>query len=82
MTTEDSLEEVLKKVEEYAKANPDKKTIFGASYLSDLFGPEGPTKELLDKIVPDRPVYLLDHTMHSVWLYFTMCWTFYDRDYC
>ena len=28
----DSLEDVLKKVKEYAEANPDKKTIFGASY--------------------------------------------------
>lgn len=64
----DSLEEVLKKVEEYAKTHPEKKTIFGASYNAFLFDEKGPNKELLDKIVPDRPVYLMDHTLHSVWV--------------
>ena len=64
----DSLEEVIKKVKEYAEANPDKKTIFGASYSAFLFDDKGPKKEILDEIVPDRPVYLMDHTIHSVWV--------------
>ncbi len=68
LETTDSLDGVLRKVEEYAAANPDKETIFGASYLASLFGAEGPNKALLDEIVPDRPVYLMDHTLHSVWV--------------
>ena len=64
----DSLEEVIKKVKEYAEANPDKKTIFGASYNAFLFDDKGPKKEILDEIVPDRPVYLMDHTLHSAWV--------------
>lgn len=64
----DSLETVLKKVKEYAEANPDKKTIFGASYSAFIFDEKGPKKELLDEIVPDRAVYLMDHTLHSVWV--------------
>ena len=67
LTTEDSLEDVLQKLAAYAKEHPDKPVIFGASYLSSLF-PEGPSKELLDMVVPDRPVFLMDQTLHSVWV--------------
>jgi len=51
-----------------AKAHPEKKTIFGASYSAFLFDEKGPNRNLLDKIVPDRPVFLMDHTLHSVWV--------------
>ena len=64
----DSLEEIINKVKAYAEENPDKKTIFGASYNAFLFDDKGPQKEMLDEIVPDRPVYLMDHTLHSVWV--------------
>ncbi len=67
LSTEDSVEEVLQKVKDYAAENPDKKVIFGASYLSSLFE-NGPTKEMLDEIVPDRPVFLMDQTLHDVWV--------------
>jgi predicted amidohydrolase YtcJ len=68
LASSDSLEEVLRKVKEYAEANPDKKTIFGASYSAFIFDEKGPRKELLDEIASDRPVYLMDHTLHSVWV--------------
>ena len=64
----DSLDQVINKVKEYAAENPDKNTIFGASYNAFLFDEKGPGKEILDEIVPDRPVYLMDHTLHSVWV--------------
>lgn len=64
---EDTLEDVLAKVAAYAAAHPDRETIFGASYNALLFDERGPAKELLDHIVPDRPVVLLDHTLHSAW---------------
>ena len=64
----DSLEVVLKKVKDYADANPDKETIFGASYSAFLFDEKGPNRKLLDEIVPDRPVFLMDHTLHAVWV--------------
>ncbi len=68
LETTDTIEDVLAKVKAYADANPDKETIFGASYFSGLFDGLGPNKAMLDEIVPDRPVYLLDHTMHAVWV--------------
>ncbi len=68
LETTDSIDEVLEKVRQYAAAHPDKEAIFGASYLASLFDTQGPSRELLDAIVPDRPVYLMDHTLHSVWV--------------
>ena len=64
----DTIEDVQRKVKQYADAHPEKKTIFGASYDADLFDERGPNKDLLDNVVPDRPVYLLDHTLHSAWV--------------
>jgi predicted amidohydrolase YtcJ len=68
LSTTDSREEVLRKVKEYADSHPEKETIFGASYLAGLFDSRGPNKALLDEIIPDRPVYLMDHTLHAVWV--------------
>ena len=68
LETTDTLEQVLDKVRAYAAEHPDKPVIFGASYLAGLFGAEGPNKAMLDEIVPDRPVYLMDHTLHAVWV--------------
>lgn len=64
----DSIEDVTRKVKQYAEENPDKKTIFGAQYNALLFDEKGPNKKLLDEVVPDRPVFLMDHTLHSVWV--------------
>ena len=68
LSTTDSLEDVLRKVKDYADAHPEMETIFGASYLAGLFDARGPNKALLDEIIPDRPVYLMDHTLHAVWV--------------
>ena len=68
LDTTDSVEQVLAKVKAYADENPELPVIFGASYLAGLFDARGPNKVMLDEIVPDRPVYLMDHTLHSVWV--------------
>ena len=34
----------------------------------DMFGPEGPRRDDLDGIVPDRPVMLLAIDGHSLWV--------------
>ncbi len=68
LTMADSIDDVLRKLKEYADANPDKTTLFGASYNAFHFDQKGPNKTALDKVVPDRPVMLMDHTLHSVWV--------------
>lgn len=64
---EDSLDDIGAKVAAYATAHPERTAIFGASYNGLLFGELGPDRKLLDAVVPDRPVILLDHTLHSAW---------------
>jgi hypothetical protein len=68
LTMTDSVDEVLGKLKHYADANPEKKALFGASYSAFLFDAKDPDKAALDKVVPDRPVLLMDHTLHSVWV--------------
>ena len=63
--TSDDPDAILAEVAAYAEANPDREWIMGGQFASGVFEP---TKELLDDIVPDRPVALLDNTGHSMWL--------------
>lgn len=55
-------------IEEYAKAHPDKEIIFGLGYLASAFGPDGPTREMIDAVVPDRPVLIMDEGFHTAWV--------------
>jgi predicted amidohydrolase YtcJ len=54
-------------IDAYAKANPDQETLFGYGFLASTFGPVGPTRQLIDNIVPDRPVLLMDEGFHGAW---------------
>ena len=59
-------------VSEYAAANPDVEWITGGGWLMSVFGPGGrPGKEILDELVPDRPVYLVitSYSIHYTKLY-------------
>ena len=64
----DPMEVVLEKVKAYAEANPDKEAIFGATYNGNYLNPDANYKQMLDEVVPDRPVYLLDHGAHGAWV--------------
>jgi predicted amidohydrolase YtcJ len=57
----------IKQVSEYAKQKPDDKVLFGYGFLASAFGPEGPTSAMLDKVVSDKPVYLMDEGFHGAW---------------
>ncbi len=63
----DSIEEVLTAVKKYADENPELKIIRGFGWRYPLFPVTGPTKEMLDKIIPDRPVFLMAIDAHSGW---------------
>ena len=64
----DPMEVVLQKIRAYAEANPDKEVIFGATYNGSYLNEDGNYKKMLDDIVPDRPVYLMDHGGHGAWV--------------
>jgi predicted amidohydrolase YtcJ len=63
-----TVEQVLDAVRRYAEQNPRKPWIRGAGWQLPLFADANPHKSLLDKIVPDRPVYLAAADGHSAWV--------------
>ncbi len=64
-----TLEEIQGRVRDYATAHPNRQWLLGRGWLYDVFKPSGlPTKQLLDAIVPDRPVVVECYDGHSVWV--------------
>jgi predicted amidohydrolase YtcJ len=64
----DSREGYVAAVHAYAEANPDRLWICGGGWSIAVFGPAGPTAAELDKVVPDRPVFLPNRDHHSAWV--------------
>lgn len=64
----DSVEEVLARTKAWADANPGSKVIRGFGWRYTLFPTTGPTKEVLDKLFPDKPVMLIAIDVHSAWV--------------
>jgi predicted amidohydrolase YtcJ len=62
-----SREEYLRIVEEYAASHPDAEWIQGGGWSMDAFPGGAPTKDALDAVVPDRPVFLPSRDGHSAW---------------
>ena len=61
-------ESILSEIKAYADANPDKEWIIGGAWPPGMFPNEAPTREMLDEVVPDRPVFIQDQSAHSVWM--------------
>jgi hypothetical protein len=59
---------VLEAVGKYAAAHPEAAWIRGGGWELPLFPAGNPSKTLLDRVVPDRPVYLSATDGHSVWV--------------
>ena len=55
-------------VAEYAAANPNEEWIAGSGWSMDVFEGGNPSKEALDRVVPDRPVRLWSRDGHSAWV--------------
>ena len=62
-------EQYLEALAAYAAANPELYWITGAGWSLDVFPPSGiPTRDRIDAIVPDRPVYIDSADGHSAWV--------------
>ncbi|WP_217545101.1 amidohydrolase [Streptomyces sp. GbtcB6] len=61
-------EETVAAVRAYAKAHPERAWILGGGWSMEAFAGGTPTKELLDAVVPDRPVYLPNRDHHGAWV--------------
>jgi hypothetical protein len=60
--------EYLARISEYALSHPELAFIRGGGWQYGMFPAEGPTKEELDRLVPDRPVFLKAFDGHSAWV--------------
>ena len=64
-----TMEEILKRVQECAAATPKGEWVRGGQWSAELLGEQRPPhRALLDAIIPDHPVFLMDSTVHNVWL--------------
>lgn len=62
-------DDYLARIEQVADANPDLEWIVGGGWYNTVFtATDGPRKEDLDAVVPDRPVFLLNTDVHAGWL--------------
>jgi hypothetical protein len=67
LDTAGTVEAWVAAIDEFAKAHVDYKMIVGYGFLATTFGPKGPTRQLLDAVVPDRPVLIMDEGFHGAW---------------
>lgn len=58
--------EALAAIADYAAANPDG-PVRGFGWRIDMFGPNGPNRQDLDAILPDRPGFFFAIDGHSLW---------------
>src|SRR5690606_13820441 len=60
-------EDALRLVADYASAHPDKDWITGGGWSQDWFDRACPSAEALDRVVGDRPVFLVNRDGHGGW---------------
>ena len=64
----DRKEDFLVAVKKYADENPDLKLIMGFGWKPYAFPPTGPTRQDLDAISTEKPIFLFDVTAHAAWV--------------
>jgi predicted amidohydrolase YtcJ len=55
-------------VSAYAQSHPDEEWITGGGWAMEAFPGGVPSRELLDAVVPDRPVFLPNRDGHGAWV--------------
>ena len=68
LVNQESIEECLEAIADFDKKHPGTSPIYGGGFDPGLFGPEGPTADLIDSVVSDRSVIISDEGHHSVWV--------------
>ena len=63
-----SLGDYLAAVRSYAERNPAAAWITGGGWSMDVFPGGVPSREDLDRVVPDRPVFLANRDLHAAWV--------------
>ena len=68
MTDLSSVEEYLEAIRKHHAGQPAGGWFRGGGWAVTAFGPGGPTAELLDRVVPDRPAFLPSSDHHDAWV--------------
>ncbi|MCY1144384.1 amidohydrolase [Actinoplanes sp. Pm04-4] len=61
-------DEYLRRIKVYAEQHPEAEWIVGGGWSMESFENGVPDRHLLDRVVPDRPVYLLNRDHHAAWV--------------
>jgi predicted amidohydrolase YtcJ len=61
-------EDIDRRVRDWAEANPDRSWIVGRGWRRDAFEAGAPTRQHLDRLVPDRPAQILDESGQFLWV--------------
>ncbi|MEE1806276.1 amidohydrolase [Streptomyces sp. BE133] len=61
------VEDYLTLIRSYADAHPDRSWITGGGWSMESFDGGLPTRQLLDSVIPDRPVLLANRDHHGAW---------------
>ncbi|MEV8214039.1 amidohydrolase [Leifsonia sp. NPDC077715] len=68
LTAARDVEDCVRIIHDYAAENADAEWILGGGWSMDFFAGGLPSAELLDRIVPDRPVFLNNRDHHGAWV--------------
>lgn len=60
-------DEYLRRIRAFAEAHPEREWITGSGWSMESFEGGLPTRQLIDSVVADRPVYLLNRDHHGAW---------------
>ncbi len=63
----EDLDGALARIRAYAEAQPDREWIDGSGWRMEWFPGGTPSRELLDRVIPDRPAYLTNRDGHGAW---------------
>ena len=63
----DTEEDYLKRIKEYVEAHPEMDKYEGAGWINPAFGPDGPTRQALDSVCPDKPIVVDSGDHHTMW---------------
>lgn len=64
----ESADEALAVIASYAAAHPDLEWVMGGGWSMEHYEGGTPTRQLLDRVVPDRPAYFPNRDGHGVWV--------------
>jgi predicted amidohydrolase YtcJ len=68
LAEETTVDGILRRVAEFARAHADRDWLLGRGWFYTVFPGGMPHRELLDRVVPDRPAALEAYDSHTTWV--------------